>query len=56
MCKTHLLYKPRKMTKEQQEYYEKQDLKYLIVAMVMVLIGAVIVTYIFKLMEDGLGI
>ena len=51
MCfKTHKLYKPNNLTKKQREYLEKQEMRELLIAMVMVVLGAIIVTIIFKLM------
>lgn len=56
MAKTHKLYDLHKPDKEQLEQQEREDIKYLIYAIVMVFLGAVIVTCIFKLMEAGLGL
>ena len=54
--KTHKTYKPRETTKEDERYIEKQELKFMAYAIVMIILGAIVVTCIFKLMEAGLGI
>lgn len=55
MCyKTHKLYKPSSLTKEQREILEKQEKREMLIALVMILLGAIIVTIIFKLMAGAI--
>ena len=51
MCmKTHKIYKPKGLTKKEQECLAAQERREMLIAFIMVVLGAVIVTIIFKLM------
>lgn len=56
MAKTHKLYDLHRPDKKQLDQQEREDIKYLIYAIIMIVLCAIIVTCIFKLMEAGLGL
>lgn len=53
--KTHKQYELRD-NKEEERYHEKQELKLMAYTILMLILGALVVTCIFKLMEAGLGV
>lgn len=53
--KTHKQYELRD-NKEEERYREKQELKLMAYVILMLILGALVVTCIFKLMEAGLGL
>ena len=51
MCmKDHRLYKPKDLTKQELEFLARQERREMLIALIMVILGAIIVTIIFKLM------
>ena len=53
MCmKTHKLYKPHELTEKEREYLNRQERREMLIAFIMVVLGAIIVTLIIK---DMLG-
>lgn len=55
MCmKTHKIYKPKGLTKKEQEYLAAQERREMLIAFIMVVLGAVIITIIFRLMAGAI--
>ena len=50
MCmKDHRLYRPKDLTKKELEFLARQERREMLIALIMVILGAIIVTLIFKL-------
>lgn len=52
--KRHKLYRPDDLTQEEKDFIKRENIKDLVIGLITVVLGAIVLTILFKLMEASI--